>query len=253
MLGYISKIGGNLMLESYRYARRENVTVCYTGNDRRFVAEIMEEVLYAYKDLKEYFQLGDKEFSIRVILAMSRREYDYICKEVLKVRKNEKSKKNEVAIVSKNDLLILSPFAYEDESTYIYERKKLQKIIYNQVVNIFNEFLSLDPKASSRWFGQGLAIYLSNLWNEDGTNTILKNDIQGDTLPSLKEIQENEKLYKIWAWTIVKYIEEVYGKEIINKIIRSNDENYVFNIIGTSITEFEVQWTVWLKMNDNIL
>ena len=48
------------MLESYRYAQRESVTIYYVGNDRRFVSEVLEGVLYAYKELEKYFQLEDE-------------------------------------------------------------------------------------------------------------------------------------------------------------------------------------------------
>ena len=240
------------MLENYKYAHKENVTVYYIGNDSRFVIEVMEGVLNSYKELEKYFQLKDREFSIRTILAMNRREYDYIGETILKLKRNSASKRSEVTITSKNDLLILSPFAYEEESTYDYEREMLQKLIYSQVVHIFNEFLSLNPEASSTWFGQGIAIYLSKLWNEENINKEIKKAIKEDMIPSLKMIQENKSLYKTWVWTIVRYIEEVYGKEIINEIIRKYDESDIFSIIKVPIDDFEDRWRAWLENEDNI-
>ncbi len=240
------------MLENYKYACKENITVYYVGNDSRFVIEVMEGVLYSYKELEKYFQLKDREFSIRTILAMNRREYDYMGEAILKLKRNSASKRSEVTITSKNDLLILSPFAYEEESTYDYEGEMLQKLIYSQVVHIFNEFLSLNPEASSTWFGQGIAIYLSKLWNEENINKEIKKAIKEDMIPSLKMIQENKSLYKTWGWTIVRYIEDVYGKEIINEIIRKYDVDDIFNILKCSIDDFEVQWKTWLKDENNL-
>ncbi|WP_346887634.1 hypothetical protein [Clostridium sp. UBA1056] len=240
------------MLESYKYARKENVTVYYVGNDSRFVIEVMEGLLYSYKELEKYFQLKDRKFSIRAILAMNRREYDYIGETVLKLKRNSASKRSEVTITSKNDLLILSPFAYGEESTYDYEGEMLQKLIYSQVVHIFNEFLSLNPEASSTWFGQGIAIYLSKLWDEENINKEIKKAMKEEMIPSLKMIQENKSLYKTWAWTIIRYIEEIYGKEIINEIIRKYDESDIFSVIKVPIDDFEDQWRAWLENEDNI-
>jgi len=244
--------GSRLMLESYKYARKENVTVYYVGNDRRFVIEVMEGVLYSYKELEKYFQLGDRKFSIRAILAMNRREYDYISKIILKLSCNNTSKRSEVAITSKNDLLILSPFAYEEESTYTYDENQLKKIIYSQVVHIFHEFLSLNSEVSYTWLGQGIAMYLSELWKEGEVKKVIDEAIKNDIIPHLKEIQESKSLFKTWAWTIVKYIEETYGKEIINKIIRNYDEEDIFNIIKSSINDVEVQWKIWLNDEKNL-
>ncbi len=76
-MGYITGVwGSRLMLESYRYVQNENITVYYIGNDMRFVVEVKEEILYAYKELENYFHLIDKGFSIRAIIAMNRREYN---------------------------------------------------------------------------------------------------------------------------------------------------------------------------------
>jgi len=230
--------GSRLMLESYKYARKEKVTVYYVGNDRRFVIEVMEGVLYSYKELEKYFQLGDRKFSIRAILAMNRREYDYISKIILKLSSNNTSTRSEVAITSKNDLLILSPFAYEEESTYTYDENQLKKIIYSEV--------------SYTWLGQGIAMYLSELWKEREVKKVIDEAIKHDIIPHLKEIQESKSLFKTWAWTIVKYIEETYGKETINKIIRSYDEEGIFNIIKSSINDFEVQWRIWLNDEKNL-
>jgi hypothetical protein len=240
------------MLESYRYAQRESVTIYYVGNDRRFVSEVLEGVLYAYKELEKYFQLEDRKFSIRAILVMNRREYDCMSKMVLNLKRNSESKRNEVIITSKNDLLILSPFAYREDSIYDYENKKFEKLIYSQIVHIFHEFLSLNPEASSTWFGQGIAMYLSKLWNDENVKNSIKEAISEDMIPQLNEVQENKNLYKIWGWTIVKYIEETYGKEIIIKIIRSNTKNDIFSIIEISIDEFEDKWRSWLKDEENI-
>lgn len=252
-MGYITGVwGSRLMLESYRYVQNENITVYYIGNDMRFVVEVKEGILYAYKELENYFHLIDKGFSIRAIIAMNRREYNYISKMILKLRGNNESKKSQVSITSKNDLLILSPFAYEEESTYTYDEYKLKKVIYSQVVHIFNEFLSLNPEASSTWFGQGIAIYLSKLWNEENINKEIKKAIKEDMIPSLKMIQENKSLYKTWGWTIVRYIEDVYGKETINEIIRKYDVDDIFNILKCSIDDFQVQWKTWLKDENNL-
>lgn len=252
-MGYITGVwGSRLMLESYRYVQNENITVYYIGNDMRFVVEVKEEILYAYKELENYFHLIDKGFSIRAIIAMNRREYNYISKMILKLRGNNESKKSQVAITSKNDLLILSPFAYEEESTYTYDEYKLKKVIYSQVVHIFHEFLSLNSEVSSTWIGQGIAMYLSGLWKEGEVKKVINEAIKKDMIPQLNEIQENESLYKIWAWTIVKYIEENYGKETINKIIRNYDVDDIFNILKCSIDDFEVQWKTWLKDENNL-
>ena len=253
-MGYITIVwGSRLMLESYRYVQNENITVYYIGNDSRFVVEIKEGIIDACKELEEYFQLGDRKFSIRAILAMNRREYDYMSKIILKLSSNNTSKRSEVAITSKNDLLILSPFAYEEESTYTYDDNQLKKIIYSQVVHIFHEFLSLNSEVSYTWLGQGIAMYLSELWKEGEVKKVIDEAIKNDIIPHLKEIQGNKSLYKTWAWTIVKYIEETYGKETINKIIRSYDEEDIFNIIKSSINDFEVQWKIWLNDEKNLL
>ncbi len=95
-------------------------------------------------------------------------------------------------------------------------------------------------------------MYLSGLWKEGEVKKVINEAIKKDMIPQLNEIQENESLYKIWAWTIVKYIEENYGKETINKIIRNYDVDDIFNILKCSIDDFEVQWKIWLKDENNL-
>lgn len=252
-MGYITVVWGNrLMLENYRYVRNENITVYYIGNDMRFVVEVKEGILYAYKELENYFHLMDKKFSIRAIIAMNRREYNYISKMILKLRGNNGSKKKQVAVTSKNDLLLLSPFAYEEETTYTYNENQFKKIIYGQVVHMFHEFLSLNPEASSTWIGHGMAMYLSELWKDGEVKKEINEAIKKDMIPQLNEIRENKSLYKKWSWTIVKYIEETYGKELINKIIRNYDVNCIFNILNSTVDDFEVKWKIWLKDENNL-
>ena len=49
-----------------------------------------------------------------------------------------------------------------------------------------------------------------------------------------------------WGWTIVRFIESVYGRDMIVQIVRECADGNVLRMIGGDIGELEVRWKDWL-------
>ena len=70
-------------------------------------------------------------------------------------------------------------------------------------------------------------------------------------IPDIKEIQASIELGYDWGWTVVMFIEDTYGKEMILKIVRECDNGNVFGILGEDFKNFEKRWKRWLLGKEN--
>ncbi|MBT7616174.1 MAG: hypothetical protein HN590_02685, partial [Calditrichaeota bacterium] len=70
--------------------------------------------------------------------------------------------------------------------------------------------------------------------------------IRENDIPNIKDIQSNVTKSYDWGWTIVRFIEITYGREIIVKIVRECSDGNVFAELGENIGRFEKNWKKWL-------
>lgn len=131
------------MIDLYKSIKKENITLNYVGNDSVMAVDTIEVILNAYKTLSKYHGLDKKNLSVRVIIAPTRKDYDRNLSEELKLKGKISSDKSEVARTHMNNILLLSTFAYRDESTVKYTREYYYTTLIDCMNKVFESFLSI--------------------------------------------------------------------------------------------------------------
>lgn len=131
------------MIDAYSIVKRDNITLHYVGLDKMIAADTMEVLHNAYNTLAEYHGLQNKKILVRVIMAPSRRDYDKVLGGVLNLPKEVPTKTTEVLRVYINDILLLSTFAYGQESAVKYTRETYYKSLIDSMNKVFENFLAI--------------------------------------------------------------------------------------------------------------
>lgn len=131
------------MIDLYKVIKRENITLHYVGADRIIAGDTMDVLINAYNTLSKYHGLSKKNISIRVIIASTKNDYDKILGGLIGLSGEVPTKKSEVARTHINDILLLSTFAYKQESTVEYTRENYYKILIDSMNKVFETFLSI--------------------------------------------------------------------------------------------------------------
>jgi hypothetical protein len=109
------------------------------------------------------------------------------------------------------------------------------------------EHLSPDIEASPRWWGEGLAIYLSGQWlHDDEFNKPALDGIAQRKLPGFRQIEVDTRLAYDWGWTIVRFVEHTYSKDMIVRIVRECPDGDVLSLLGEETASLEARWMKWL-------
>lgn len=242
------------MLKYYSFFNKDNIMVGYIEKDRSFVEYTYTVLKEAFAFLSEYFHIKEDFPAIRAILVPDRREYDHLVEHLLNVEIEKPSRPSRIAQVQRTEMVFLSPRAYQMDSIYEYSPEEYRRLIFHESTHVVEEYLSPDIEAVTRWWGEGLAVYLSDQWKyEDEFRKPALEGIHKGNIPGIEEIKKDVKMSYIWGWTIVKYIEEHYSKDMIVKIVKECEDGDVFSIIGQPIEDFEEKWKESLKRNSNLV
>ncbi len=237
------------MIDNYLTLRRHNIEVRYIEGDEASAEETFIVLKEALVFLSKYFCLRDPFPPIRAILVPNRSEYDRLVINLLGVEIKTPSNPGRVAQPQKTDMVFLSPSAYKGHSTYRYKPDEYKRLVFHELTHVFEEYLSPNIETTPRWWSEGLAAYLSGQWEYQDQfrfrQPVLKG-IKEKIIPNIEEIQVNIELSYDWGWTIVMFIENIYGKEMILKIVRGCDNGNVFGILGEDCKNFEQKWKKWL-------
>ena len=241
------------MIESYLWFNEENIKVGFTEKDRKFVKETSIALKGAIKFFSKYFLLKKSFPVVIAILAPNRKEYERLVKELLRVGIETPSNPGRIAQPQRTDLVLLAPSAYSKDSIYEYSPEEYKRLIFHEVVHMFEEYLSPNIEASPRWWGEGLAVYLSEQWKyEDDVRTPALEGIRNNNIPKIEKIQKDVELCYQYGWTVVKYIESTYGRKMILNIVKNCADGDVFKIIGETVGNFERRWKEYLLNEEEI-
>lgn len=235
------------MIDNYLTLRRHNIEVRYIEGDEASAEETFIVLKKALVFLSKYFCLRDPFPPIRAILVPNRSEYDRLVINLLGVDIEIPSNPGRIAQPQKTDIVFLSPCAYKDHSIYEYNPDEYRRLVFHELTHVFEEYLTPDMETTPRWWSEGLATYLSEQWRYDDEirQPVLKG-VKEKCIPDIEIIEASRKLCYDWGWTIVMFIENIYGKEMILKIVRECDNGNVFGILGEDCKNFEQKWKKWL-------
>ncbi len=239
------------MIDKYKHIQEDNASVYYSTKDEIFAKETLSELKESYQALFKYFRLDiDQGFSFNAYLATNRKEFENLVINLLNIDIEIPSRKSHIAQPQGNNLILLSPSAYEEDSTYKYNIEDYQRLLLHEMTHMFQEYLSPDMEKLPRWFTEGMAIYISEKWKyeDEFKESVLKTINEGNT-PSFAEINENIILSYIWGWTIIKYIVDKYGNDKVIEILTNMSLNEYHNIINS----FFNQWKDWVSKKENVV
>jgi len=245
------------MLDNYSILHNHNIEVRYIKGDEAFAEETFIALKEAIFSLSNYFLLKESFPPIRVILVPNRNEFDRFVINLLGIEIEIPSRPTRMAQPQKTDLVVLSPSAYEQHSTFKYFPDEYKRLLFHEITHMFEEYLNLsDTERTPRWWSEGLAVYLSGHWKYEDQykfrQPVLKG-IREKIIPDFKEIQPNLELCYDWGWTIVMFIEETYGKEMILKIVRECDDENVLGMLGEDFRNFDDRWKEWLLEKEELV
>jgi hypothetical protein len=203
----------------YNYVRQDNIIVFY--KEKSYIDETINGIKEAQETLSKYFELTLAKHNIRVVLTPSRLEFDKQVLNFLKISSETPSRRSRIAQPQGTDLVLLSPSAYFLDSIYRYNYEEYARLLCHELTHIYHELLSPDMETVPRWFSEGLAIYLSEQWIYEDEFRL---PVASGNIPTLDEINEDINLAYEWGWPIIKYIDDLYGKETILRCIK--EQNY---------------------------
>ena len=144
-------------------------------------------------------------------------------------------------------MVVLSPSAYAEHSTFRFVQEEFDRLLIHELIHMFEEYLSPNIEASPRWWGEGLAVYFSEQWiYDDDFRQPALTGISQNQIPCFRQVASENKFAYEWGWTIVKFIEDHYGKGMILQIIQECDDGDVFSFVGEDVHLIEKEWENWL-------
>lgn len=234
------------MLDNYLTFIKNNIEFRYIETDKQFAKETYINLKEAIIFLSNYFCLKEPFSLIRAILAPSRNEYDRLVINLLGVNIKTPSDPSRIAQPQKTDIVFLSPSAYKLHSIYKYDPDEFRRLVFHELTHVFEEYLSPDIETTPTWWSEGLAVYLSKQYNENEFREPVLYCIKEKLIPDFDEIKNNTKLCYVWGWTIVMFIENGYGKEMILRVVKECKNGNVFGILAEDVDDFEKKWKKWL-------
>jgi hypothetical protein len=244
------------MLDDYLPLHDDRIEVRYIHGDYPFAEETLIALEKAVSFLTRYFDLDASFPPMRAILVPTRNEFDRLVAELLGVEIEQPSHPARRAQPQRTDLVMLSPSAYEQHSVFEYRSDEYRRLLAHEVTHMFEEYLAPNMETPPRWWSEGLAAYLSGQWQHEDGYKFRQPVLQGlkvRSIPDVQEIQTSLELCYDWGWTIVMFIENIYGRETILRIVRECDNGDVFGMLGENIDTFQGKWKEWLLEESNAI
>jgi hypothetical protein len=241
------------MLNGYLALGNAQFEIRYGEGDHRFAQEVFGILSQELPSLTDYFLLQELFPKVRVVLVINRNEYDRLVRELLRVEVEGPSSPYRIAQPQRTDMVVLSPSAYESHSVYHYDPGEFRRLLIHELVHMLEEHLSPDIEASPRWWSEGLAVYLSEQWRyEDVSVKTVLDAIAKNNIPGFSQIEAENRLAYDWGWTIVRFMESSYGKEMILRMVRESTDGNVFSVIGETAEVLEKKWKEWLFEKESL-
>lgn len=241
------------MLDHYLALGDSTVSIRYSEGERDSAEEAYAVLGEKLPSTIAYFDLSEAFPQVTVVLVSDRNEFDRLVRNLLKIEIEVPSHPARIAQPQKTDMVVLSPSAYEEHSTFTYVPDDFGRLLVHELVHMIEEHLSPDIEASSRWWGEGLAVYLSGQWRlERGFRQPVLDGIAAGEIPSFSDIESEARLAYDWGWTIVAFIEDQYGRDTILRIVRQCSDGDVFSFLNERPADVEKRWRGWLAVGTHL-
>ncbi len=237
------------MFKGYLKKFKGKILIYYREKDSLYTNQILAIVKVAYNDLKSYFNLEKDITGIRLILVPIRTEFDRLVADLLEVPIERPSDPRRVAQPQRTDIVFMSPSSYEKHCAYSYKQDEFERMIKHELTHVFEEYLTPDMEISPGWWSEGLAVYLSDQWQYRSQFEFCEpvlNALESGNIPSISEILSDRLLRYTFGWTIVMYLEQTMGRELIVRTVKTLKDEDLLKSIGLSAETLHKGWLEWL-------
>jgi hypothetical protein len=235
------------MLDDYCTLGDAQFEIRYAEGEDRYAKESYAILSKALPFVTGYFLVSEPFPKVRAVLVTDRNEFDRLIRDLLGVQIEVPSNPARIAQPQRTDMVLLSPSAYESYSVFKYNQQEFGRLLIHELVHMVEEHLTPDMETSPRWWSEGLAVYLSEQWRyENEFRKAALDGISENKIPGFHQIEVDRKLAYDWGWTIVRFIENVYGSKMILRIVKECADGNVFSILGEDAGCVEKRWRGWL-------
>jgi len=241
------------MLTHYESTQRGSVEVLHVPSDRPFAEMTSVALDAASRRLTVYFDLDAPLPGVRAFLAPDRDAFDALVADVLKVEIERPSDLRRIAQPQRADIVFLSPSAYASQSAYAYVREDYRRMVHHELVHVVQEHLSPNIETSPFWWDEGLAVYISGQWRHESQFRFREpviDAVQEGCLPSFADIERDPALAYAFGWTLVRFIEQQWGKAAIVDTVTQMGDGDVFATLGRETLRVERAWRAWGTRGD---
>jgi len=237
------------MLRSYLCEERNGFRVYCAEHDLAFARTTARAIETAGASLTAYFEVTSLP-RIRAVLAPDRDRFDALVADLLRVQIERPSDPRRIAQPQRGDIVLLSPSAYAEHSSYEYVPDDYRRMISHELVHVLQEQLSPNIEESPLWWDEGLAVYLSEQWRTASQfcfrEQVLR-DVRSKRIPALAAAFSDPSLAYSFGWTLVRFLEQEHGREAIVAAVKNVSDGNVLAALGENPASLEESWQAWLR------
>lgn len=229
-----------------------NVKLLYQPRDKEIAPEILEYGETGWKIIESFFSESFPEpFVVRIF--PDRTSLTDYWRKAWKLPDFEAACWM-VGSGSSTGLALLSPRVWKKEACEHDPDNKqhIQRLITHEMVHVFHAQVSphhnLDELESIGWFVEGLAVYVSGQL-EGGHLADPKEAILNGKAPNKLENAWSGKYRYGVSGTLVKFIDETYGRDAIKNLLVKTTESGILKFLGTTEEKLLRNWREFV-LND---
>lgn len=238
-------------VEQNWFAEKHNgYTLMYTTVDKNNTKEYHELIANGMKHVNGFFRSPYKK-AFRVFVHPDRQSLDSTWQKDWKMPAF-KSECWMVASGVATKLDMISPKRWDEQSCeHRYaEKSQTQQLITHELVHVYHGQLNVSPDFNNTegidWFVEGLATFISGQC-DSVRMAVVKNAIVEDKIPrSLDEFWTGKIKYGL-SGSVVMYINHVYGRKTLIKLLPLNKKTELLNVLKTTESALLAGWKKYMQ------
>jgi hypothetical protein len=221
----------------FSQTQREQFIIVHDATDSTDLQVLNQQMLKAVEHTEDFFS-NPFSNSFVVNVYSSRQRMD----EQWRKDWSEPSFTSECWMVASGiatKLDMLSPVKWETEACEhsASDTARVQRLVTHEVVHVYHGQQNPSPDFSNTrgidWFVEGLATYVSGQLDQKRMDDVLSLKKDGKMPAILDDFWKGKYKYGL-AGSIVKYIDEVYGRDTLSKLLSKTSKEEVLHTLNTS-------------------
>ena len=153
-------------------------------------------------------------------------------------------------IATKMDLL--SPERWADEACEhnSSETEETERLILHELYHVYHGQHNVSPDFSELygldWFAEGFATYASGQCDQQRMGEVKKAITDGKVPDALDDFWTGDLRYG-FSGSMVMYIDQTYGREMLSELLKFNEKTEVLELIGIAETKLLEEWEDFMR------